>query len=100
MALHGTLMVKRTTRHPEEPMTHQLDDLRKTLDADGYVLTVEESRDDLLDVRISARDGICNDCLVPKHLMATMIAAATGRPGESIRIAYPAEIQDDGTLVG
>ncbi|MCY1157268.1 MAG: hypothetical protein MOP51_288 [Citricoccus sp.] len=80
-------------------MTH-LDNLRKTLDADGYVLAVDDSRDDLLDVRISARDGICSDCLVPKHLMATMIAAATGRPSESIRIAYPAEVRDDGTLVG
>ena len=81
-------------------MTDPLDDLRKTLDADGYVLTVEDSAPDLLDVRISARDGVCSDCLVPKHLMGMMIASATGRPAEAIRIAYPAEVRDDGSLVG
>jgi hypothetical protein len=81
-------------------MIDQLDDLRRTLDADGYDLAVEDRGSDLLDVRISARDGICSDCLVPKHLMAMMIASATGRASESIRIVYPAEVRDDGTLVG
>ncbi|MFC0247781.1 hypothetical protein ACFFIO_04635 [Citricoccus parietis] len=80
-------------------MTAQpLEDLRQTLAADGYILTIDESGD-RLDARIRAEDGVCGDCLVPKNLMAAMISNATGTAADSIDITYPTEIGDDGQLV-
>ncbi|QCU78877.1 hypothetical protein E7744_12630 [Citricoccus sp. SGAir0253] len=78
--------------------TQPLEELRQTLAADGYVLAVTRVGP-RLDARISAEAGVCGDCLVPKHLMATMIANATGRTPEDIDVTYPSEIGDDGQLV-
>lgn len=79
--------------------TQPLEDLRQTLAADGYILDIGESDGGRLDARISAEDGICGDCLVPKHLMAAMIANATGTSTDSIDITYPTEIGDDGQIL-
>ncbi len=77
--------------------TQPLEDLRQTLAADGYILSISEAGD-RLDARISAEDGVCGDCLVPKNLMALMISNATGAATEAIDVTYPAEIDDDGQL--
>jgi hypothetical protein len=79
--------------------TQPLEDLRQTLAADGYILNIEESAGGRLEARIRAEDGICGDCLVPKNLMATMIANATGTTADAIDITYPTEIGDDGQLL-
>jgi hypothetical protein len=79
--------------------TQPLEDLRQTLAADGYILNVEESAGGRLDARISAEDGTCGDCLVPKNLMAMMIASATGTATDAIDITYPTEIEDDGQIL-
>ena len=77
--------------------TQPLEDLRQTLAADGYILTIAEAGDRLA-ARISAEDGVCGDCLVPKKLMAVMISNATGTAADSIDVTYPTEIDDDGQL--
>lgn len=79
--------------------TQPLEDLRQTLAADGYILNIEESGGGRLDARIRAEDGICGDCLVPKNLMAAMIANATGTAADAIDITYPTEIGDDGQIL-
>ncbi|MGO1182713.1 MAG: hypothetical protein ACTHZ5_03390 [Micrococcaceae bacterium] len=76
--------------------TASLEELRQTLATDGYILDITETAPGRLAARISAEDGVCSDCLVPKSLMAGMIANATGQNPESIEIAYPAELGDDG----
>lgn len=73
-----------------------LEELRQTLAADGYILDLTETAPGQLAARIRAEDGVCSDCLVPKSLMAGMIANATGQTPESIEITYPAELGDDG----
>ncbi|MFC7401860.1 hypothetical protein [Citricoccus sp. GCM10030269] len=79
--------------------TQPLEDLRQTLAADGYILQIDEVDGGRLDARISAEDGVCGDCLVPKNLMAAMIANATEKPADAIDITYPTEIDDDGQII-
>ncbi|MEO9247387.1 hypothetical protein ABDK96_06815 [Citricoccus nitrophenolicus] len=77
--------------------TQPLEDLRQTLAADGYILSIDSSGE-RVDARISAEDGVCGDCLVPKNLMALMISNATGAAADSIDLTYPTEIGDDGQI--
>ncbi|WP_413542820.1 hypothetical protein [Citricoccus nitrophenolicus] len=78
--------------------TQPLEDLRQTLAADGYILSIDESGE-RMDARISAEDGVCGDCLVPKNLMTLMISNATGTQADAIDLTYPTEIGDDGQLL-
>ncbi|GAA4763450.1 hypothetical protein [Citricoccus nitrophenolicus] len=78
--------------------TQPLEDLRQTLAADGYILSIDESGG-RMDARISAEDGVCGDCLVPKNLMTLMISNATGAQADAIDLTYPTEIGDDGQLL-
>lgn len=50
-----------------------LEELSKGLDADGYELVVLEANGEVLEVAVRALDDACEDCLVPKDLMAPMI---------------------------
>lgn len=50
--------------------------LREGLQADGYDLVVEDHADDLLALRVVALDNACEDCLVPKDLMESVILDA------------------------
>jgi hypothetical protein len=64
--------------------------IAEALDADGYTLEVVDESD-TLSLRISAREGACEDCLVPPEIMAPTISAALGGryTPERIRLQYP-----------
>ena len=71
-------------------MTDALDELRATLATDGYSLEVEQGSDTAT-VRITAADGVCDDCLVPKGILAAMLAPAIGIAADRIELHYPGE---------
>src|SRR5699024_11517031 len=55
-----------------------LEDLQSSLAADGYEMQIEQSGEKAR-VSISAADGICGDCLVPKPLMLGMLERSEER---------------------
>lgn len=65
--------------------------IRSTLEADGYELEVREEAE-RVGVRIIATPDACEECLVPKELMLTMLEDALGVPGASIDLAYPLDV--------
>ena len=67
-----------------------LTEMRVTLMADGYTLSVAHSPDGL-DVQISAGTEACEDCLIPKPLMVNMIRSKLPDPGLAITVRYPAD---------
>lgn len=69
-----------------------LQTIRSTLEADGYQIDVSEDGD-RLDVRISATPEACEDCLVPKPLLRSMLGDSLGVPEQSIDLSYPGEVQ-------
>jgi len=64
--------------------------MRAALEADGYLLDVNE-RGERLEARISAGPGACEDCLVPKPVLLAMLQQALGVPERSIDLRYPGE---------
>jgi hypothetical protein len=62
--------------------------LRQTLEADGYLLDLEERAGRLV-ASISATPQACDDCLVPKPVMLAMIEQALGVPQQLIDLVYP-----------
>jgi DNA-binding transcriptional LysR family regulator len=75
----------------------QLDQLKQTLQADDYRMDVDV-RDDSADVAIIAGPDACEECLVPKPLMQSMLAPVLGVDPASIRLVYPTDTPaTDGT---
>ncbi|UOQ57344.1 hypothetical protein MUN78_00430 [Leucobacter allii] len=72
-------------------MNDQLDALRDTLAADGYGLEVEARERGFL-VKVSSADGVCDDCLVPKPLLVSMLQPALGVAADGIELLYPDEL--------
>ncbi|MEX0426106.1 hypothetical protein AB3X52_00625 [Nocardioides sp. DS6] len=72
----------------------QLEDFRKTMAADDYHLEVDVT-DGAADVRIKAGPDACAECLVPKTMMATMLAPVLGVDAERIALTYPTEFPGD-----
>jgi hypothetical protein len=68
----------------------QLDQLKQTLHADDYRLDVDV-QGDRADVSIVAGPDACEECLVPKPLMQSMLAPVLGVDAASIRLVYPAD---------
>ncbi|MBO0869735.1 MAG: hypothetical protein J2P15_14335 [Micromonosporaceae bacterium] len=66
----------------------KLDTVRETLAADGYLLDVREA-DGRVAVAISATPDACEDCLVPKPLMADILRDALGVDTDAIDLTYP-----------
>jgi hypothetical protein len=64
--------------------------MRAALEADGYLLEVNEDGE-RLDARVSAGPEACEDCLVPKSIMRAMLQQALGVPEQSIDLRYPGE---------
>jgi hypothetical protein len=64
--------------------------MRAALEADGYLLDVSEDGE-RLEARISAGPSACEDCLVPKPILRTMLQQALGVPEDSIDLLYPGE---------
>jgi len=68
-----------------------LEDLQSSLAEDGYEMQVEQSGDKAK-VSISAADGICGDCLVPKPLMLGMLQPLLDIDPDDIELLYPNEL--------
>lgn len=69
----------------------RFEELRSTLAADGYNLQVDQ-KNGQAKVTISAADGICGDCLVPKPLMLGMLQPILDVDPDSIELLYPNEL--------
>ena len=75
----------------------QLDQLKQTLQADDYRMDVDV-QGDTADVAIIAGPDACEECLVPKPLMQSMLAPVLGIDPASIRLVYPTDTTGaDGT---
>lgn len=63
----------------------------EALRSDGYEIGIVSVAPDAIDLQIDALEDACEDCLVPEHVMAPMIA--DGLPPElrtaRISIRYP-----------
>jgi len=71
--------------------SQQLEDLQSSLAADGYEMQIEQSGEKAR-VSISAADGICGDCLVPKPLMLGMLESLLDVDPKDIELLYPNEL--------
>jgi len=72
----------------------QLEEFRRSLEADDYRLEVSVA-DDSADVRIHAGPDACAECLVPKSMMATMLEPVLGVSADRIELTYPTEFPGD-----
>jgi Fe-S cluster biogenesis protein NfuA len=68
-----------------------LETIRGMLDNDGYDVQLDEFANNELKLTILARPGACEECLVPKNLMANIISASLPAElgGPSIVLTYP-----------
>lgn len=73
----------------------QLDDFRKTLEADDYHLNITVL-DDAAIARIEAGPDACAECLVPKDFMRQMLAPLVGVDAAKIDISYPVDVHTSG----
>jgi hypothetical protein len=64
--------------------------LSSALEADGYHLAIGENGAEL-SVVITAGPDACEDCLVPKDLMRSMLSSELGVDPALISITYPAD---------
>jgi len=67
-----------------------LEDLQTMLSVDGYSLSVDTA-DGKTKAVITAGEGICEDCLVPKVVMTGLLAQALEIPADQITLEYPEE---------
>ena len=68
----------------------QLEAFRDSLRADDYEMAVTAHAGSA-EVTITAGPEACEECLVPKHLMAAMLAPMLGVAPDSIELSYPAD---------
>ena len=70
-----------------------LAELRDGLRADGYDLSVDASNSDVIAVSVTAGPEACEECLVPKELMESMLEAAlpASLAGAQIALRYPTD---------
>jgi len=64
--------------------------LRSTLAADGYLMEIAEEGTRVR-VAISATPEACEDCLVPKDLMRSILGDTFGVAPDAIDLTYPAD---------
>ena len=64
--------------------------LTSALEADGYHMAIGEA-DAKLSVVITAGPDACEDCLVPKDLMRSMLSSELGVDAAIIDITYPVD---------
>jgi hypothetical protein len=72
----------------------RLQALQESLAADGYRLDLHQQGDRIGAV-ITAGEGTCADCLVPKDLMRAILGQALGVDGQTIDLSYPSEAGSD-----
>ena len=73
--------------------------LTSALEADGYHMAIEEA-DAKLSVIITAGPDACEDCLVPKDLMRSMLSSELGIDAGIIDITYPVDLPGYSGSVG
>lgn len=73
-------------------MTATIEDIRTMLAADGYDLEVERLGDGAR-VVVTAGEGICSDCLVPKNVMSGILAPVLGVDRDGIDLVYPVDAE-------
>lgn len=61
------------------------------LDADGYDMQLDRLEDGRLLGTVSARADACEDCLVPKPVLASILARACGVEAEAVELRYPGD---------
>jgi hypothetical protein len=71
------------------PFDERLESVRTMLQADGYDLEVDP-RFPGPAFQIVTLENACEDCLVGKDVMASVIGQALGVPPNSITLTYPA----------
>lgn len=71
-------------------MSTKIEDIQEMLAADGYAMQVERY-DSGARVVVTAGEGICDDCLVPKNVMTGILANALGIERDGIELVYPVE---------
>jgi hypothetical protein len=74
-----------------ESDTAALAGLRAGLEADGYELAAQAVEGGRYRVEITATENACEDCLVPKPLMARLVASALDVGPDHIELRYPNE---------
>jgi hypothetical protein len=70
------------------------DYLRKvsdTLANDGYQLSARMETDGTLQIRITADESACAECLVPKGAMLRLLHAALPPQYQRVELTYPSE---------
>ncbi|MEP9382035.1 hypothetical protein [Nocardioides sp. KR10-350] len=72
----------------------QLEEFRRTMAADDYHLDVSVD-DGSAAVSIKAGPDACEECLVPKSMMAAMLSPVLGVEAEQITLTYPTEFPGD-----
>jgi hypothetical protein len=72
----------------------QLDQLKQTLQADDYRMDVDVQGDSA-HVAIVAGPAACEECLVPKPLMQSMLGPVLGVDPASIQLVYPTDFPGD-----
>ena len=74
--------------------------LRTLLDSDGFdahVLQWPTNTTRLAQIELAARDGACEDCLVGKEIMATLLVRRLGLgPDVEIDLIYPTDRRRSG----
>ena len=71
--------------------TERMADIATMLAADGYNLAVEEDGQRVA-LTVSPGPDACEDCLVPKDLMRSMLSSELGIDASIIDITYPADL--------
>jgi hypothetical protein len=64
--------------------------LRSALETDGYLMDIVEAGTRIR-VAISATPEACEDCLVPKDLMRSILGQTLDVPEDAIDLIYPTE---------
>ncbi|MBI2987010.1 MAG: hypothetical protein HYY45_09610 [Deltaproteobacteria bacterium] len=81
----------------EQIIYDALSNIRSSVDADGYELEVREFTAGMLRLVINARKGACEECLIAKPIMESILRAALDDiPGfekriQKITLVYPGE---------
>ena len=65
--------------------------LAQTLEADGYHMDIDGD-DSRISVVITASPEACEDCLVPKDLMRSILAQTLSVPEDAIDLTYPRDL--------
>jgi hypothetical protein len=71
--------------------------LSEAMRADGYALSVAEADDDI-EITVTATEGACGECLVPKAIFKAMAVQTLQDQGLTlpgdVRVVYPPEHHD------